>query len=192
MKSFLRVKRNSDTEVYSAVDSFSEWYNQFVKLVETRVYSETFEKLVDYLSVFDGEIITRLTEDEKDEQLILCSQYKYSLLDIAKEIKMYLNLINDEFSIWQAKKYEALRLDLLEEQKQEITDGYRSKGRYGEISQFTLKQGLLNKYGRDWKRWRGYINKIEKSHIFILNMLEDMETRANSIKNLNNKHKSIY
>ncbi len=192
MKPHFNPKKYDDVEMFTAVESFADWYSQFVTIIEQRVYSKTFEKLVSYISNFDGELTTRLTEEEKDDQLVLCSQYKYTLMDIAKEIKMHVRDVERKFKIWKAKRYEILRNNLLTEQKNEIKDGFRTKGGFGNITEFTLKNRLLSLYGTEWDRWQTYIDKIEKSYLFITNILEDMENRSNILKNLNNKDKNRY
>jgi hypothetical protein len=158
--------------------AISDFYHQLSEMVEYRIYTDKFVEIVNYLSNWDKTTIAYLEDKEMDRQLIFCSQWTFTLRQIATELKLYENRIARRYKQWWATKFNAARAELLEAQQKEVTNKFRTKSNFGLLTKDDLTNYILEQHAYDNEAWQVSIERINRMYLFFNNLLEDLKQRS--------------
>lgn len=173
-----------DNAIVDAINNFSDWYFTFAKMLEERAFTELFNNILHLLYQFDGEPVTRMTDTEIEEQTILCSQHRETVIHLARETAFHFRKMKRSFNIWLAEKSDICKDKILEKQANEIKENLRTKGSYGLVTKDDIKNKVLIDYKVEYLRWKTELDKIEKTNQFLIDTADDMKDRSISLQSV--------
>lgn len=165
-------------------DRFTNWYQELVAIIESRIFSGCFTEIVNRLSQFGDAPITRLTFDEIEDQLTLCSQYRFTFSETGSELKRYRMRIETRFEIWMAKKRTEAKNALLLDQKVELDSGLITKSNYGKTTAVDIQDRLIIDNEIEYQGWMDFISDVDGAYKFLYNLAEDLEYRGTNLRAL--------
>lgn len=160
-----------------AIEQFTDWYAEFKSVIHRRLLPKTFSKIVSFVTRFDEKLVSRMLDSEIDEQLVFCSQYCFTLSHIRDEIDLYRRKVQRGFEMWMAGRSRRAHEIMLGKQAQEVPE-LRTKANYDKISKDDVKYYVMDVWSDDYMRWHEYIEKVERSYLFVRNLVFDIERRA--------------
>lgn len=160
------------------LERFTDWSEELTAIIESRIFSGGFKQVIDILSAFGDEPVTRLTLSELDDQLTLCSQYRFTFSETAAEIRRYQKRVKSYFDIWMAEKRIRAKKDILKDHQIEIDAGRANKSFYDKVTGSEVSDRLMVDNETQYRVWMDFLSHIEGAATFLENLVADIDQRS--------------
>ena len=160
------------------LERFTDWSEELTAIIESRIFSGGFKQVVDILCTFGEEPVTRLTLAELDDQLTLCSQYRFTFSETASELRRYQKRVKSYQDIWMAEKRIRAKKDILKDHQIEIDAGKANKSFYDKVTGSEVSDRLMVDNKIQYRVWMDFLSHIEGASLFLENLVADIDQRS--------------
>ena len=167
----------SDHQMNNLMEDFSTWSEELVALLEQRVFGGQFRAIMQFVMSFEDDIVSRLTEEELDEQLTFCSQYKFTFSQLRDELGIYLSRIEGRYKTWMARKHIEARTKIFRDQSKLFEDGKITKSNVSTTKEDILNQVLVDNESENFL-WTDFIEQVTRAKKLVGNIASDLEGRS--------------
>lgn len=170
----------------SLVTNFSKWADELISLLQRRAFGDSFADVMQYCLALDDYVITRLTDEEKEQQLIFCSQYKATFLCLRDEIELYLNRVERKYVKWKSFEYNKTRDKLLEEYYQ-LFLGKKIPKTEIKVTKDEVKSRFVVDQFDENEKWQNFMDDVKRALNLMKNLVADIENRSMILMSLRKK-----
>lgn len=156
-----------------------------LEMLKFRVDDPGFLDVVGFAYNMGKQSVLYMDDSQVELNLKYCAQWRATFLTIAKEMARLLDKAERVYKVWWAKRYEDARKELLEEQRKEVKDGYRTKGGYGVISGEAITNRVLVENETQYHQWQEHLDKFRQTVNFFDSLADDIKHRGMVLMNIN-------
>lgn len=169
------------------LDRFSTWSEDLVDLLEKRVFGGQFKEVMNFALSFDEQMVSRLTDEEMEEQLTICSQYKFTFRQMQDELDLYLSKVERRYRSWTAALYIKAQTKVIDAKSQmykaeKITKANITVTKDEALNQFLVDNEMNNSL------WHDFIDHVKRAKNLMKNIADDMESRSMMLMSLRKRH----
>lgn len=166
---------------------FADWSEELVDLLEKRVFGGQFRAIIDFVMSLDDQPVSRLTEEEVEEQLTICSQHKFTFRQMQDELDLYSTRVEKQYKTWCAGLYLDAQTKILNTK----TLLYNAN-KITKATVVATKDEIQNQFLVDNEQsnllWCDFLQKIKRAYSLVKNIADDLESRAMILMSLRKKH----
>lgn len=171
------------------LEKFSRWSEELIDLFYSRVFGDSFKKVLDFvLSIdFENKPISRLTEEEISEQLIICSQYKFTFSQMRDDIDLYIAKIQRRYTSWSAPLYIKSRKSVIDGKYILYKEGKLTKANIS-VTTDEVKNQFLVDNAEENAIWNDFLDYVRRARSFVSNVVDDFESRSMILMSLRKRY----
>ena len=159
------------------------WSQQLIDMIESVVFGRDFEMTLQTILEFQHTKVSRLTDQDKAEQLELCSQIVGAFETLSARLGIYLEKAKRGHESWKAPRYIRAERSVLLRKKALVAEGLLTKG-----NTTLTKEDIRNQYLVDYEKeefmWQEYLDGIKNAHELMMAVVKDIEKRSISLASL--------
>lgn len=167
-------------------EDLTRWSEDLVELLESKISSPDFQRVMEFVFNFEGQIIGRLTGEQKAEQLEMCSQVKGIYLTLFRSMSIYLARTFRYHERWQASKSVEVEKAIIDRFTKYVVDGKITKSSV-KVTKDDLRNQFLIDYGDQEELWQAHIDKVTKAKDLMETVVDDLENRSMILMSLRKK-----
>jgi hypothetical protein len=168
------------------LDRFSSWAEELTEIIERRVFGGQFLEVMNFVSIASETLVTRLTDDEREEQLTVCSQHRFTFREMEADLDLYLAKAEREYRAWTAPRYMKCQRKLIDDKIALFKAGALSKTAITVTKDDVQNQFLID-YEQENRAWHDYMEKIKRGMNLVKAIADDIDSRAKILMNLRYK-----
>ena len=167
------------------LNKLTEYTDLLIQMVQARVEDDMFRQIVEFVFNFDKATISYMDDQQVQLHLRYCSQWRATFTTLVSELALLLEKADRHYKVWMAKRFEEAKAELIEEQKTQVKEGYRTKGEFGRLTKDDITNRILTRWEEDNERWNGQLDRIKRTHGFFQSLADDIKHRAMVLMSIN-------